>query len=305
MAQRPMRPRRIDSHRALLAWSALLALAAVLAGTGLIGELTSSARPLLLAGPGLAPLEDHDGDGIPNIADDVYNGCDPTRADNDGDGFRDGFELATGSDPFDYYSRPTESSGVRVLIAPDEDDVYIVFLMASDTGFLRAGGQRILFVQHNSVGPVAFAAIDVTACFLERVHLIHSLSGQVKSWTIKVSRNDVGLWSLGFGMVDNGGRYCDGTVVHRRANDCIYAIRFPSQAVAETNLEPTEPETRAGTNPGQGFKECEQVSYAKQGSPLRHIATEQCETREQYICPPDCGALAGRVVVDLDNIWLY
>ncbi|MBN2490419.1 MAG: hypothetical protein JXQ29_06180 [Planctomycetes bacterium] len=284
---------------------ALLPLVALLVGAGLMVQLGSGGCPPLEAASGLAPLEDHDGDGIPNVADSAYHGCDPGLADTDGDGHRDGYELATGSDPFDYYSRPAEVSGVRILVAPEGDSVYVVFLMASGSGFVRAGGQRIFFVQHNEQGPIAVATLDATSGFLERVHRTECLSGQVKSWTVTIPRSEVGLWSLGFGMYDDGWPYCDGIVVHRRLNDCIYTLRFPSGIVGTSRLEATESEIRAGAQPGQGFKECEQVSCSRAGSPLRYIQSENCETREHYTCPPDCGALAGHAIVDLNQIWLY
>ena len=82
-------------------------------------------------------------------------------------------------------------------------------------------------------------------------------------------------------------------------------IRFTSDVLDTSRAEPTESETGRSPNPGQGFKECEQSSYSQTGSPLRHVLSERCETRDHYICPSDCGALAGQTIIDLKKVWLY
>jgi len=289
-----------------LAWGLLLLVGSLCMGSGLLIDLTGNLQPVLLANPGFNPLGDLDRDGIPNIADNEFYGSDPAVADSDGDGFQDGFELATGGDPYDFYSRPVRSSGTRILVAPDGIDVYLVFLRASDSHFTTAHSEKILFVEHNQYGPVAAARVDVTMGILEQVTKILSQDEMVETWTLKVRRKEIGLWSLGFGMKDLDGQFCNGVVIHHRSNDFIYTIGFEEEDRQKTNLEPTEPESNSGSNPGIGFKECEQTSIVPQSSsPMRLVTKEVCETREQYICPPDCGALAGKIVVDLNQTWLY
>ena len=288
-------------------WIAALVAGSLTLGSGLLIESTAGFQPTLLANPELPPLDDHDGDGIPNVADNEYQRGAPLEADIDRDGYQDGFELATGSNPFDYYSIPACESGTRILVAPDGDNVYVVFLMASNSYFMGTENEKILFVPHNKNGPLAFVSIDVTTALLKRVHEIVSQDQKVRSWTLKFTRKEIGLWSLGFGMTDLGRVYCDGVFVHHRSNNLIYTIRFNSELIQETNLEPTEAGGEAGSgSPGIGFKECEQTSFVpRANSALQIIASEVCETRENYICPPDCGALTGQVVINLGQTWLY
>ena len=285
----------------------------VLIGTGLFADLTGlppgSHHDLAFADPGLAPLDDIDGDGIPNVADNEYHGTSPVLADYDGDGYRDGLELAAGSDPRDYYSTPVTFSGTRVLVAPNGDDVYIVFLMASGSGFMKSSSQRIVFARYDALvknGPVALAFVNVSTEFLKNVHETRDVTGQVVAWTLKVRRDTVDLWAVGFGMKEDGCPLFDETVIHRRKEGYIYTLRFPTETgPCVSNLEPTESESSSGGNPGIGFKECEQLSLSNAGSPVRNIVDEYCVDREEYICPSDCGALRGHTVIDLKKIWLY
>jgi len=296
--------KQIWVHRA---WIAALLVGSLALGSGLLIESTERFQPTLLANPELPPLDDHDGDGIPNIADNEYQRGDPSEADVDRDGYQDGFELATGSDPFNRYCTPARGSGTRILVAPDGNDVYVVFLMASDSYFTYAEDEKILFVPHNKKGPLAFVSIDVTAALLKRINKLESRDHKVRSWTLKFARKEIGLWSLGFGMTDFERTYCDGVLVHHRSNNLIYTVRFSDEERQVTNLEPTEAEGEAGSgNPGIGFKECEQTSFVpRANSALQIITSEVCETRENYICPPDCGALTGQVVINLGQAWLY
>jgi len=299
-----------------LGWSVLLAFGTLFIGWGLISDLMTDSPSCLMASPGLLPLEDFDGDGIPNIADNEFQSCEPTVFDSDDDGYGDGYELATGSDPFDFESTPEHDSGVKIVFAPDGPDVYIVFLMASDDRFVKRTSHQIRFVAQRFDGrPIAMAIVDVTAQFLKRITPNTSSSGKVISWTLKVPRKDIEIWSLGFGMRRDDTLYTEGVVAQHRSDDRIYVSRFASEEETCTvALEHTEPGKGAGGggggggSPGSGggtFEECQQVSWSSPGSPIRYIMSESCYTRDQYICPPDCGALSGNMVIDLGKAWVY
>jgi hypothetical protein len=307
--RQPMRKHGFNLIWVYRAWTAALLVGSLALGAGLLIESTEQFQPSLLANPEFPPLEDFDGDGIPNIAENEFHRVDPMEEDVDRDGYQDGFELATGSDPFNCYSTPAAASGTRILVAPDGNDVYVVFLMASDSCFMNIEDEKILFALHNKKGPLAFVSIDVTAALLKRVNKLASQDQRVRSWTMKFSRKEIGLWSLGFGMTDLGKTYCDGVFIHLRKNNLIYTVRFNEEEMQVTSVEPTESgvESESGSgNPGIGFKECEQTSVIFQNNPaLRFIAREVCEFREHYVCPPDCGTLTGQVVINLGQVWLY
>ena len=307
----PARDLLVRFHRPGRNWSRRLCLALLVGATAIIGsgltlDLLSGPSASAWAGPGDGGVGDSDGDGIPDLAENEYTGTAPDRFDSDGDGYGDGLEHAAGSDPTNFDSKPVESSGVRILVAPDDESVYVVFLIASQSQFEACTRRKALFVAYAESGNVVAA----TALFLgdsaaPNVTMFESLSGNVRSWTLKVNRQDIGLWSVGLGMREHQFAYCDGLLVNRRSNDCVYQIRFENDLHGDSHAEPTEPEGGRSPNPGQGFKECEQISFSRAGSPLRHILSERCETREHYICPADCGALQGQTVIDLKKVWLY
>jgi len=306
MAARPRRP------GILLVWSVLLALGTLFVGSGLLSDLTTDSPSVLMAGPGLHPLDDFDGDGIPNVADNEFQSCEPTVADSDDDGYGDGYELATGSDPYDFNSIPEQRSGVRILVAPEGDDVYIVFLMGSEDRFVKPTSHKILFVPQIGGRPVGVAIVDVTSRFLKQIHRNTSVSGRVVSWTLRARRCNIAIWSLGFGMREDDRCYFDGIVVQQRSNNRIMTARYDSEGESCTvALQHTEPDSNSGggggpKSGGGTFEECEQVSYCSSpGSPIRHVVSEKCETRDTCICPPDCGAMAGQMIIDLKKWWLY
>lgn len=304
------RPRRPG---VLLAWSVLLAFGTLFIGWGMVSDLMTDSPSNLMASPGLLPLEDFDGDGIPNVADNEFQSCEPTVFDSDDDGYGDGFELATGSDPFDFESTPEKESGVKILIAPDGAFVYIVFVMASEERFSKPTSHKILFVaqRFDDGRPIAVAIVDVTSRFLKQIHPNTSSEGKVVSWTLRVPRSKVSIWSLGFGMREGDVLHKDAIVMLRRSDDLIYTASYSSEEqVCTVALQHTEPGsgTGGGGGPGSGggtFEECQQVSWSSPGSPIRFIMSEKCYTRDLFICPPDCGALSGQVLLDLGKTWLY
>jgi hypothetical protein len=279
----------------------------------MISDLMTDSPSNLMASPGLLPLEDFDGDGIPNVADNEFQSCEPTVFDSDDDGYGDGFELATGSDPFDFESTPEEESGVRILVAPSGAYVYIVFVMASDERFAKPTSHKILFVaqRFNDGKPIAVAIVDVTSRFLKQIYPNTSSEGKVVSWTLRVPRSKVSIWSLGFGMREDDVLHKDAILMLRRSDDLIYTARYASEGqVCTVGLEHTEPGsgTGGGGGPGSGggtFEECQQDSWSSPGSPIRYIVREECRTRDMYICPPDCGSMNGYMLLDLNETWLY
>lgn len=288
-------------------WMASLIAGTAVIGSGIALRLSESGALTTIAraaadSPGETALADDDWDGIPNIADNSYYRMGRDDPDSDGDGYPDGFEIGTGSDPGDPMATPMAPfTGTAVLIAPDGPDVYLVFVSASANLFSDVASSTANIVKHTPNG-VIHASLPVGPAFLNRVTKLRSSDGSVVSFSLRVPRSSIGRWSVGFGMRDTANNvYCNDVFVHRRVNGNVYAITFTDDSSQRTALETVEPETPSSS----GFKECVQTSVSGRNSSIRHIVNERCETRDLYECVADCGALTGATVIRLNQQWMY
>ncbi len=102
------------------------------------GGLTSTDTCQVTVNPVVDPTLDSDKDGITDVDETAVYGTDPLNADTDGDGFTDGQEIASGTDPKNAGSTP---QAVSLWIEAEEGDIYSP--MAMDNNAQASGDLAI------------------------------------------------------------------------------------------------------------------------------------------------------------------
>lgn len=247
---------------------------------------------------------DRDRDGLPDHAESFWR-TDPALADTDGDGWSDAVEVARGTDARDPSSRPSGPGvGAAVSAWAEGAAVRLTFTAASPSGFSEfrsvearvAGSWGIIVVTPlvlsgalSAAEGVASLTVTVPRMFQEpvTVALRYTESSGSRGHQAVTLEAPSGLVA----SVPSG----PGRMRMQAAEAPRGSLQVPQTAWLDSWIADWREEARRE-------RECEQAIRRVSG-PLHIVSGEECRDRPRQVCVADCGAMIGRQVIILEEVW--
>jgi len=305
---------------ALTAWSGALVGATLLLGVLSLALLLRS-HDVEARGGSATPQADTDGDGIPDGIERLLQ-TSSQLADTDGDGIPDGVEVALGMSPIVPDEPPELLTGIRVQVLPSRFRHVTLLVTATSPNGFRDVQDAGVFILRDIAAPdlddpeeldplLRHVAQDATRRFLRAGERTCSRDGTVASLIVRDLSYDaiprrVGL-AAGFTESLSGDtvRHTSSTYFGRRG--AFYRIAFETRGDGQvigshifhvaTGLD--EDIVILDEN-----EDCKQYLTPVVTTPdlppqIFVITTEQCEERDGFFCPSDCGSDEGRIILKL------
>lgn len=329
----PIRLRNQGRHTsAYLTWKGLLVLGTIGA---VVGSFFVRSEPIQLEAQPSGPLEvdrDRDGDGLPDRLE-AYFQTSPDQLDTDGDGLSDGHEIALGKSPIIPEPLPDEDGSTEgghaltedpesgiVVIALNEPRNRVSFLIVATSAsqFRNVSTAVLAMVRDESLpGPVpnnpsvidfdtAGLLVDRTRAFLRAGVQTVSDDGQVISLTLpSIHYSSIPRFSGIVAAFEEDGTSFEAVKYFGIRTGNFYEISFNADN-GEQGLTGSHIFHVRGHQFGEDpilldeNEDCKQY-YTPIGPGNRYlvITREQCEDRDGFFCPADCGSEAGRIIFKL------